>query len=129
MGGGGQRHVKGFRPGKEPPQIKKREAQARLPDDAPAVQKWLVEALIERGPEGVQKLISRFALGIGIAGAVLAIGGALLYRWSIVAGVIVQILATVVLFLWYRIRSQKGAVAVMAKQLGLDKPGRSPKPK
>jgi hypothetical protein len=125
-GAEGPRHVKGFRPGKEPPQIRKREATARIPDDAPAVQKWLVEALVERGPEGVQQLIGKFGIGLAVAGAVLAIGGALLYRWHIWAGVLVQIIAAVALFLWYRVRAQRGAISLMAKQLGLD---RRPAPK
>jgi len=117
---GGQRPIKGFRPGKEPVQLRKRRAKQQLGEDAGRAQKWMVDALVEQGPDKVQRLIGRWALGALVAGVVLVALGVPLYRWSTVAGIAAHVLAALLLFLWYRMRRQRGAVAEMARSLGLD---------
>jgi Flp pilus assembly protein TadB len=119
----GQRPIKGFRPGKEPVQLRKRQVKEQLGEDAGRAQKWMVDLLVERGPDAVQRLIGRWALGAVAGGVLLAIVGVLLYRWSVAAGVAAHLIAVVLLVFWYRMRRQRSAVAEMARRLGLDRTG------
>lgn len=119
-GGRGQGHMKGFRPGKEPAHLKKRAAKARLGEDAGRTQEWLVEALVDHGPEGIKRTMGRWSLVLLILAFFLAAGGVPAYRWSLFAGIGIYVLAVVCLFFWYRLRKQREAVDRMARSLGLD---------
>jgi len=115
--GQGQRPIKGFRPGKEPAYLKKQRAKAQLGSEASWGQKQTVEAIAGKSPKEVQKMVRMWSMGL-VAGAVLlAAGGAFLYAWSTVAGVVVHVLAAVVAFLAFRIRKQGGGLVDMAKSL------------
>jgi len=109
--------MKGFRPGKEPVQLKRQRAKAELGKDANWMQKQTVEAIAGRSREEVRAMVRRWSLGLGAAGGVLAIGGAFLYGWSTVAGVIVHVLALVVFFLAYRVSKQGPGLEQMADSL------------
>jgi Flp pilus assembly protein TadB len=105
--------VKGFRPGKEPPQIRKRRAMEQY-GEVSATQERLIEMFSERSPEQAKRMMARWRAGL-LAGAVaLVLVGAGLYLWTLVAGLIVHALAVVVFFLWWRLRSQRETLETMA---------------
>ncbi len=112
---GGQRPVRGFRPGKEPAHLKKQRAQAQLGSEASWLQKQTVEAIAGRSPGEVRAMVRRWSLGL-IAGAVLlALLGIFLFAWTLVAGLVVQVLSVVLLFLAYRLRKQGPGLVDMAE--------------
>lgn len=114
---GPQRAVKGFRPGKEPVQLKRQRAKSELGKDASWVQKQTVEAIAGQSREGVRAMVRRWSIGLAIGGVLVTVGGAFLYAWSTVAGVAVHIAAAVLLFLAYRIRKQGPGLEQMADSL------------
>ena len=111
-GGGPQRPVKGFRPGKEPPQIRKQRAKQQF-GDVSAGQERLIEMLAERSPEEARRMLGRWRIGLLAGGTTLALAGGLLFLWSLAAGIVVEILAVVVLFFWWRIQAQRQAFESM----------------
>jgi hypothetical protein len=120
-GRGPQRPVKGFRPGKEPPELRKRQAKQQFGDLSPT-QERLVELFAERGPEASRGLLRRWELGFMAGAIVAAILAVVLLvvgaTWSVITGVIVAIVAAVLVALWWRLRSQRGALEEMADAVG-----------
>lgn len=112
-GQGPRRPMKGFRPGKEPPELRKRRAKQQFGDVNPA-QERLIEAFAGRTPEEARAMMRRWRIGLLVAGIALSILGVVLYGWSIVAGVIVHILAAIAFFLWMRLHRQRGDLEAMA---------------
>lgn len=110
---GPQRPMKGFRPGKAPPELRKRQAKQQFRDLTPT-QERLVETFAERTPEEARALIRRWTTGLLIAALVLTALAVALFFWSTIAGVIVAILAVVVWFVWDRMRRQRAAFEQMA---------------
>jgi len=115
--GQGQRPIKGFRPGKAPAHLKKQRAKAQLSSDASWGQKQTVEAIAGRSPQEVQKMVRTWTTGLLVAAVVLGLGGAFLYAWSLVAGIVVHVLAVLLLVLMYRLRRQGGGLVEMARAL------------
>lgn len=115
-GGGPQRPVKGFRPGKEPPQLRKQRAKQQMGDVTPAQEK-LIEMFAERTPEEALAMMRRWRIGLLIGAIVLGILGAVLYTWSVVAGVLVHVIAAVVLFFWWRLHRQRADFETMAEMV------------
>lgn len=113
-GRGGQPPVRGFRPGKEPPQVRKRRAREQLGDEANWAQKRLVDALAERTPDESRAMMRRWRVALLVATILLVVAGALLYMWSLVAGIIVHLLAVVVFFFWLRLHRQREDFEAMA---------------
>jgi Flp pilus assembly protein TadB len=112
-GGGRRRPVKGFRPGKEPPQIRKRIAMQQY-GEVSGTQERLIEMFSQRSPEAAKRMMARWRVGL-LAGAVaLVLIGAGLYLWSLVAGLVVHALAVVVFFLWWRLHKQRETLDTMA---------------
>lgn len=107
--------MKGFRPGKEPPELKRRRAKARLPADASWIQEQTVEAVAGRSPAEVRRMVRRWLVGLLVGAVVLAVGGALLYSWSVVAGVVVHVLTAALLVLAYRLWRQGPGLVEMAE--------------
>ncbi len=109
----GQRPVKGFRPGKEPPELKKRRAKEQF-GDVTGMQERLIELFAERSPEASRRLIRRWVVGL-LAGAIaLAAVAVVLYlTWSTIAAVITAVLAVLVAVMWWRIRSQQPDLETM----------------
>lgn len=108
-----QRPIKGFRPGREPPELRKRQAKKQFADLSPS-QERLMDLFAERSPEEARALVRRWELGIMAAAIVAAILAAVLLFWSVVATVIVGVLAVVLLALWWRLRGQREAFHSMA---------------
>lgn len=122
-GQGPQRPIKGFRPGKEPPQLRKQRAKQQLGDLSPT-QERLVEAFAGRTPEEARAMIRRWKnvlLGMAI---VLGILAAVLSMWSLVAAVIAGILTVVVFYLWWRLRRQSAQLEAMADVISGRPPGK-----
>lgn len=115
-GRGPQRPVKGFRPGKEPPQLRKKRAKEQF-GEVNAAQERLIEVFAERTPEEARTLMSRWRMALLTAAVVLAVLGALLYGWSVVAGVIVHILAAALLFFWWQLRRQREQLEAMSEAI------------
>ena len=105
--------VKGFRPGKEPPKLKKQRAKQQY-GELTSTQERLVELFAERTPEESRALIRRWILGLLIAAIVLALGAGLLALWSWIAAGVAGVLAAVVLGLGWRLRSQREGFEAMA---------------
>lgn len=114
---GPQRPVPGFRPGKEPPQLRKRRAMERFGDVGWA-QERLIAVFAERSPAESRKVIRRWTLALLAVGIVLAVAGAALYVWSVIAGVVVHVVAAVVVVLWWRVHRQREALEAMADAVG-----------
>ena len=109
--------MKGFRPGKEPPHLKRQRAKAQLGKDASWAQKQTVDAIAGRSPQEVQKMVQRWSAGLLAGGVLLAIGGLFLYGWAVAAGVVVHVVAAVLLFFGFRIRKQGQGLVEMAGSL------------
>ena len=111
-GQGPRRQVKGFRPGKEPPELRKRQARQQFGDLSPAQQR-LVEVFAERTPEEARALLRRQRNGL-LAGALLVtILAIALFFWSAIAGAIAAVGAAVLFFLWWRLHQQREAYEAM----------------
>lgn len=117
-GGGGRQQVRGFRPGREPAHLRARQAKAQLGDDANWAQKKLVDALGDKSPSQVRTMMARWTAVLLAIATVLALGGAFLYRWSVVAGVAVHLLAILVFFLWFQLRRKRAEFERLAEMLG-----------
>lgn len=113
-GRGHQQPVRGFRPGKEPAQLRRQRAQAQLGGDANWAQKQLVDVLADRTPEQARRMMRRWRVALLAAVIALVFVGALLYRWSVVAGVIVHVLAAVVLLFWFQLRRKQSDFEALA---------------
>ena len=112
-GRGRQPAVKGFRPGKEPPQLRKQRAQEPVAEPNWAQEK-LVETLSGRTPEEARKMMGRWRAGVLASAVVLAAVAALLFTWSVVAGAVVSVLAAVAFVLWLRLRMQRANLDALA---------------
>jgi Flp pilus assembly protein TadB len=113
-GHGHQQPVRGFRPGKEPAQLRKQRAKQQLGADANWAQKRLVESLAERSPEEARAMMRRWRMALLAVAVVLAILGLALYFWSIVAGIVVHIIAAAVLLFWLQLRRKRGDFEALA---------------
>lgn len=109
--------VKGFRPGKEPPQLRKQQAKRQL-GEVSAAQERLLEVFASRTPAESRALIRRWITGLFAAGAVLLVLGALLYGWSLIAGAVVHVLAALALVIGWRLHGQREALGSMADLAG-----------
>jgi hypothetical protein len=109
--------VKGFRPGKVPPHVKRQQAKARLGSDASWAQKKTVDAVAGRSPDEVRATIRRWTVGLLVAAVALALLGGFLYRWSVVAGVVVHVVTVALLVLVFRLRRQGHRLVEMAESL------------
>lgn len=105
--------VKGFRPGKEPPQLKKQRAKQQY-GDVTGTQERLIELFAERTPAESKALIRRWLLGLLAAAVVLAVVAGVLAIWSMVAAIVVGVLALLMLFAWWRLYRQREAFEAMA---------------
>ena len=110
----GQRPMKGFRPGKEPPQLKKQRARQQF-GELSGTQERLVELFAERTPEESRSLIDRWLMVLLAFTIVLAVAAGVLTLWSTIAAVVVAVLAVVFLVLWWRLKGQRDAFVRMAE--------------
>jgi hypothetical protein len=115
--GGHQRQVKGFRPGKEPPQLRKKRAKAQLGANASWAQKQAVDVIAGRSPEEVRRMVHRWSVGLMAGGVLVALVGIFLYAWSVPAGIAVHVVSAVCLFLGFRLRSSGQGLVDMADSL------------
>jgi Flp pilus assembly protein TadB len=113
-GRGQQQSIKGFRPGREPAQLRRQRAQAHLGPDANWAQKRLVDALADRSPEEARGMLRRWRLGLMAGVIVLAAAGTLLYRWSVVGGILVHVVAAGLLALWFQLRRKQSDFETLA---------------
>lgn len=113
-GGGPQRPIKGFRPGKEPPQLRKQRAKQQL-GDMNAAQERLVELFASRTPDESRALMRRWRIGLLTAAIVLAVAGVPAYAWSVIAGVVLHVLAAAVAVVWWRLWRQREGLEAMAE--------------
>jgi len=118
--------VKGFRPGKEPTEIRKQRAKKQF-GEVSASQERLIEMFAERSPEEARTLLRRWKLGLLAAGLVLAVVGGFLFLWSLAAGIVLEILAVIAMVLWWRIQGQSQTLEAMVEAVSRPGGGRSGK--
>ena len=113
MGRRNQDHVKGFRPGKEPPQLRQRAAKQQFTDLTPA-QERLVNLFSERTPQESRALITRWlrlSLALTVGLVLLAVAA---WLWIPVVGMIVGVTALLAGVIYIRLLTQRGAMEAMA---------------
>ncbi|HSH45507.1 MAG TPA: hypothetical protein VK966_06610 [Longimicrobiales bacterium] len=108
----------GFRPGKEPPHLKKQAAKQQFGGNLNRTQERLVELFAERTPEESRALIRKWSIGGLVTAIIVALLGVLLMLWSVIAGVIVLILAAGLFYMWWRLNRQRGDLEQMADFIG-----------
>lgn len=118
--------MKGFRPGKEPTEIRKQRAKKQF-GEVSASQERLIEMFAERSPEEARTLLRRWKLGLLAAGLVLAVVGGFLFLWSLAAGIVLEILAVIAMVLWWRIQGQSQTLEAMVEAVSRPGGGRSGK--
>lgn len=123
-GRGQQRPVKGFRPGKEPPQVRKQRAKQQLGGETNWAQDKLIEALSDRSPDEARGMMKRWRMVLLAAAVVVSIAGALLYGWSIIAGVIVHVIAVALFLFWFQLRRKQKDFEAMAELVSGGSQGR-----
>ncbi|HWV57886.1 MAG TPA: hypothetical protein VNZ57_10570 [Longimicrobiales bacterium] len=104
---GQQPPIRGFRPGREPPQLRKQRVKQQLGPDASWAQKQLVDAIASRSPEESRRMMSRWLTTVLAVAIALTVLGLPLYLWWIPAGITVHVLAGAAFFLWYRLHRQR----------------------
>ncbi len=112
MGRRSRNRVKGFRPGKEPPQLRKQAARQQFGDLSP-VQERMVELFSERSPEESRAMLARWrrwSLGVTVALLLLAVAA---WWWTPIAGVAVGLAAGAAGFVHLRLRLQRAAFESM----------------
>ena len=109
--------ARGFRPGREPAHLKKKRVRVLLGNDASWIQKQAVEAVAGRSPTEVRGMVRKWSQGLMVGAVLLSLLGIALFAWNLVAGVVVQVIAIVVLFLAYRLRKQGQGMVDMAESL------------
>lgn len=112
-GQGPQRPIKGFRPGKEPPELRKRQARQQF-GEMSAAQQRLVDLLAERTPEEARRLLRRQRIMLLVGGIALSALAVALSFWSIWVAAIAAVLAAAVFFLWARLHRQRESYEAMA---------------
>lgn len=112
-GGGPPRPVRGFRPGKEPPQLRKQRAREQFGEMSRG-QERLVELFADRTPEQARALMRKQRLTLLAAAVALAVLALALAFWFLAAGGVVAVVAAVVFFLWWRLHRQREAFEAMA---------------
>ena len=109
-------HVKGFRPGKAPKDLKKKMMKQALPEMS-GTQQRMFDLFVERSPEESRKLIRRWLMGTLIAGIVLTVLSILAWQWTWIAGVPLTLIAGFVFFSHIRLRAQREQLEEMADQV------------
>ena len=109
--------MRGFRPGKEPPHLRKQQAKQQFRDLSPTQEK-LVEMFAERTPDEARAMVRRWTTTLAVLTLLVAAIAVALFFWSIVAGVIVALIAAVLLYFWLRLRAQREAFEAMADAIG-----------
>jgi len=107
--------IKGFRPGKEPPQLKKRRAKQQF-GELSGTQERLVELFAERSVEESEALINRWVTGLLVTWVILVVVAGVLTLWSVLAAVVVGVLGVIALGIWWRLRGQREGLLRMAEQ-------------
>ncbi|MEJ2540752.1 MAG: hypothetical protein P8188_12410 [Gemmatimonadota bacterium] len=109
-----QPQVKGFRPGKAPATLRKKQAKQQM-GEMNAAQERMVDLFADRSPEESRTLISRWVTGSLVGGIVLSILAVLAWTWTWIAGLPLAILAAVVFFSHFRLRAQRAQLEEMAE--------------
>ena len=109
--------MKGFRPGKAPPEVKKQQAKATLGSDAGWAQKAMVEAVGGRSPREVDRMLGRWAAGVLAAAVLTLVLGSWLYTVSWIVGVATHLVTAVLIFFWIRIRKQRAQFVELASSM------------
>lgn len=109
--------MKGFRPGKEPPQLRKQAARQQF-GDMNAAQERMVSLFAERTPAESRKMLAAWRTMSLVAGIVLSVLTVLAWSWTWIAGAVVGLLATVAFFIHLRLRAQREALEAMADAVG-----------
>ena len=116
--GGSHQPIKGFRPGKEPAHLRKRQAKKDLGKDAPASQKKIIDLVAHKTPGQVHAMVTRWMRGAILLGALLVVAGYFLFGWHWLAGGGALLLAVVLFVLAWRMRGQRSNFVQIAEMVG-----------
>ena len=106
--------MKGFRPGKEPKQLRKQAVKQQF-GELDAAQERMVDLFADRTPEQSKKLLARWRTWSLAGGIVLSALSVWAWSWTWIAGVVVGALAGGVFFVHLRMRTQRAALEAMAE--------------
>lgn len=106
--------MKGFRPGKEPKQLRKRAVKQQF-GEMNAAQERMLELFSDRTPDESRALLARWRLWSLVGGIVLSVLSVLAWSWHWIAGLVVGLLAAGVFFVHLRMRAQRAALEAMAE--------------
>ncbi len=113
---GQQPQLKGFRPGKAPPELRKRAAKQQM-GEMNAAQEKLVDLFAGKSPEASRKLIARWLTWTLVGAILLTLLSLLAWSWSWIAGVPVSLLAGGLFFVHIRLRRQRSQLEEVADQV------------
>lgn len=105
--------MRGFRPGKEPKQLRKRAAKQQF-GEMNAAQERMLELFSERTPEESRRLLARWRLWSLVGGVILSALSVAAWSWNWIAGLVVGVLAAGVFFVHLRMRAQRAGLEAMA---------------
>ncbi len=111
--GGQQPQLKGFRPGKAPPELRKRAAKQQM-GQMNSAQEKLVDLFAGKSPAESRKLIARWVTWTLIGAIALTLLSLLAWSWSWIAGVPVSVLAGGLFFVHLRLRRQRSQLEEVA---------------
>lgn len=115
-------HIKGFRPGKEPPQLRRQAVKQQF-GELTTAQERMVELFSERTPEQSRALITRWlriSLAVTVALVLLAVAA---WLWIPVVGIIVGVLALLAGVVYVRLFTQRKGMESMADAVAQAKRG------
>lgn len=108
-----QQPMKGFRPGKEPPHLRRQQARQQF-GKVDAKQQRLIDMFADKSPEEARSMMRLWRVGLLAGAVVMSVLGALLFSWSVIAAVIAFVLAVVLFIVWMRLRQQREALEAIA---------------
>lgn len=118
-----QQQVKGFRAGKQPKSLSKKQLKRQMPEMNKAQEK-LVDLFADRSPEEGRKLIAGWHRTTLIVGVLLSIGSVAAWFWSWIPGLILALLAAGTFFIHFQLRGQRDQLEQMAEAVSKATGGR-----
>ncbi len=116
--GGDRQPIKGFRPGKEPPHLRRKQAKDQLGKDASASQQKIIDLVAHRTPDEVHAMVTRWIWIASTFGVLNLVMGYFLFGWHWLAGGGAIVLAVVLFVLAFRMRGQRKNFVQIAEMVG-----------
>lgn len=95
--------------------MRKQRAKEQLGGETNWAQKQLIDALADRSPAEAKTMMRRWQMGLLAVAIVVAVLGGMLYMWSVIAGVVVHVIAIALFVLWLQLRRKQRDFEAMAE--------------